>query len=186
MDGFTLIARLVEAFVWPTTVLIGLVVLRQPLGLLLGQLTKLKYKGLEAEFGAEVLEIRTEAESELEPPSPERDTDPEESSAQRLLHSYPSAAVMEAWRGVELAAKELLKRNGVEPSGNTATPYRHIERTLASTEALAPGKVKIFGDLRRLRNKVVHAEGFEISSERASEYVRLALMLTSHLNNLES
>lgn len=178
MDWITFSARLVDALAWPLTVLVGVLLLRKPLSQLLPEMRKVKYKDFEAEFGAEMHELREEAERE-------RESMPSGDGRARRLHDLaavaPNAAVLEAWREVEGAAKALLEAEGYDLDYEVATPYRLIEGVLGSEELVETRHVKMYRQLRRLRNKVAHAEGYELSAEQARQYVELALALREQL-----
>jgi hypothetical protein len=179
MDALTFISKLIDSLAWPVTVVIALVLLRRPLAELLPQMRKLKYKDFEAEFGEDVKQLEEEAKQVLpaEVVESARAGDPIE----QLIEVSPSAAVLEAWRGVEAAAKRLLERKGHKLDYEVAAPYKLIERVL-DTAAIDRRKLKIFADLRRLRNKVAHADEYEVAPARARDYVRLASALTADLD----
>jgi hypothetical protein len=42
--------------------------------------------------------------------------------------------------------------------------------------------LKIFSDLRQIRNKAAHAEEYIITSEKADEYIQIALKLNEYFN----
>jgi uncharacterized protein YutE (UPF0331/DUF86 family) len=57
-------------------------------------------------------------------------------------------------------------------------------------EVLVRGKIidqrrgKILNDLRQLRNKVVHATDFTLSTEQAKKYIDLSIKLRQYLDSL--
>ena len=42
---------------------------------------------------------------------------------------------------------------------------------------LENNKIKIYADLRKLRNKVAHAADYDVNEEQASEYISIAMNL---------
>lgn len=183
MDWLTFIATLVQALAWPSTIVVGVLLLRRPLIQLLPQMRRLKYRDLEAEFGIEVQNIEARMREALPDRVLEAVPGSENSSAARLLDVSPTAAVLEAWRGIESAAKNLIERSHLSISYDGATPFKLIERVLASSHLMDQRKLRVFNDLRRFRNRVAHAESSEISRNDAAEYVRLAESLVADLNS---
>ncbi|MCG8459715.1 MAG: hypothetical protein MI919_25825, partial [Holophagales bacterium] len=59
-----------------------------------------------------------------------------------------------------------------------------LEEALAASGLAGASTLELFADLRRLRNKVAHAPGFEVDRERASDYVDVALKLTAFFDDL--
>lgn len=183
VDWLTFIATLVQALAWPSTIVVGVLLLRRPLIQLLPQMRRLKYRDLEAEFGIEVQNIEARMREALPDRVLEAVPGSENSSAARLLDVSPTAAVLEAWRGIESAAKNLIERSHLSISYDGATPFKLIERVLASSHLMDQRKLRVFNDLRRFRNRVAHAESSEISRNDAAEYVRLAESLVADLNS---
>lgn len=182
MDSLTFISELVDALAWPATVLVIVWLLRGPLTQLIPEVRKLKYRDFEAEFGREVEDLRERMVNAI-PPSK---TAPEKTESferlEELARIAPNAAVLEAWKEVEAAARRLLAAHGLEVDSTGATPYLRIEQMLQRGEYVEESRVKIFKDLRRLRNKVAHATGYEISHVQAQEYIELALALKESLD----
>ncbi len=149
------------------------------------QVRKLKYKDFEAEFGDDVKKLKIEAipsltivEAPRVPPRPDE-------KVWRLVDISPSAAVMEAWKEVEAAAKALIDRRGYKLDYDIDTPYRLVERVLEKTGIIEHRKLKIFNELRRLRNKVAHAEGYEVTADQATDYIELAKSLSKYLEETD-
>lgn len=186
MDILTFIAKLADSLAWPLVVVITLILLRRPLSELLPQVKKLRYKELEAEFGREVAQIDEKVSSEL--PEKVQAAPLPESAESKLLNLAgiaPNAAVLEAWKSIEESARSLIAQRGHQLDADSATPYFLIERVLSRGGILEPAKIKIFRDLRLLRNKVAHAEDFPLSSRQAAEYVRVAMTLCRYLDDLQ-
>lgn len=184
MDWLTFSVELIKALIWPLLVVIILIIIRKPLSELVPYLKKLKLGELEAEFEKTVRQIKDNMDQEpalkskktaaLIPPA-------ETERLYQLAEIAPNAAVLEAWKKLELAAKELIARRGYELDYNIAAPYRLIERILEKTQLIELKKVKVFNELRKLRNKIAHAADFEISFDQAKEYIALANSLRSYL-----
>ena len=144
----------------------------------------MKYKDFEAEFAQDVQQLKQEVIQEL----PERpllvpEHEKEEKRLYEMAEIAPNAAVMEVWKHVETAAKNLISSRGHDLAYDISTPYRLIERVLDRGGLIEKRKVKIFNELRRLRNKVAHAGEFEVSPTQAAEYVQLAILLVEYLDS---
>ena len=48
---------------------------------------------------------------------------------------------------------------------------------MLNNKLLENKKIKIYADLRRLRNKVAHAADYDVNEEQASEYINIAMNL---------
>ncbi|QDT42208.1 hypothetical protein Pan241w_22890 [Gimesia alba] len=177
--------EVLEILVWPVTVIIVVVILRESLARLLLKTKKLKYKDLEVSFRESIEKIEAEAqEVSLNEPPRERKLESVEIDLYELASISPTVAVIEAWKSVESAARVLIQAKGHRLDYDTATPYKLIQDTLENENLLDERHCKIFNDLRLLRNKIVHAEGYTFSEEQARKYIDLSIRLRSYLNEL--
>lgn len=179
MDWLAFIAAMADALAWPLVVVLLFWVLRRPLLALLPQVTRLRYKELEADFGRAVAEVEAHVAQALPDSAAARLPAPDgrEARLAALASVAPGAAVMEAWREVEAAAKRLIAREQLQPDYQVPTPYRLIEQILQHARLLETRHVKLFRELRLLRNKVAHAPDFDPTAEQAVEYVHAACAL---------
>lgn len=185
MDLPTFVVELIKALAWPGVVLTVVLLLRKQLRALLPLLTKLKYKDLELAFGREAAEARAEA-AEL-PPPPGRtlaQLPPVSLAVQRLLTVSPRSAVIEAWREVEEAARDVaISRQVMQPGLGTIPPGK-LANVLAAHNILQPPHLGLFHDLRALRNQAAHVPEFALSDEAARDYVGAAARLIEFLRSL--
>ena len=99
----------------------------------------------------------------------------------QLAEMHPRSAIFESWMRVEAAARALLESKAIIVSKPTYVPAARLAEPLAQNKYITQGQVTLFHELRRLRNEVAHAEGFEPTLESARAYIDLALFLQSHL-----
>jgi hypothetical protein len=186
MDWLTALVRLVEALAWPLTVAIVILVLvfRSEFRGLVPLLRKFKAgpAGVEAEFERRIQEISEEAG----PTPPEIDEEPDRRkitlSELALLH--PRSAILEAWRGVESAARRAALQIATgSPMPDVSTALKAV-RELVRAEAISAEDLGLFHDLRGLRNQAVHVLDFEPSQDAGLRYVELASRLQSRLEAL--
>ncbi len=181
MDGLTFAADVVKAVAWPVSVFASVLLLRKPLANLLPQTRSVKYGEFQVEFGRAIGELHDKAATELPAPAPKAPEPSLEDRLVDLLAVSPNAAVLAAWREVERAALQLAGTQGLHVDSNTDTPYKSVQQLLADSDLVEPSKIKIFDDLRRLRNKVAHAPGMQVSTDNALEFIEVALALIHYL-----
>lgn len=183
MNWLDFIASVVGSLAWPAVTLAGLLILKNPIERAIPRLHKLKYKELEAEFDRELDKIEQEAkDAGLETVEDAEIVRDFEDHLKQIAHISPNAAIVEAFREIESAAKKLLKYKGHEPDYKVAAPYRLIERVLDKTSTLGPREVKIFRDLRQLRNKITHAD-YTATEVQATEYIELSGQLIAKMED---
>ena len=82
---------------------------------------------------------------------------------------------------VEAAARALLESKGISVSKPSYLPAARLAEPLAQRAYITEGQVTLFHELRRLRNEIAHAQGFEPTLESARAYIDLASFLQGHL-----
>ena len=185
MDWLTFISKLADALAWPLAVVVALILFRAPIIALFPELRRLRYKDFEVEFDKEIEALKAAAGPELSAGIAETETHREiRSRLTTLADIAPNAAVLEAWAQVQTAAKSLIERHGHKLDYDVAEPYRLIQQILERSGLLERRKIKVFQDLRRLRNKAAHADGFDVAPAQAKEYVELAVSLAGYMDNV--
>ena len=69
-------------------------------------------------------------------------------------------------------------------SNKGAAPYLALQNLLLDHKLLENKKIKIYSDLRTLRNKVAHAANVEVDEDQATEYINIAMNLVSIIESL--
>jgi hypothetical protein len=185
MDWLTFLSRLVESLAWPLSVFLIVLYVRKPLRSLIPLLQRLKYRGLELEFGQRVEEIKRELAREL--PNQTKPTFPTEESQTlaRLAEVSPRSAVLEAWRGVELAALAA----GRKLAGHKFTNYTLTPQAISileASESLDSNVIALLHDLHELRNRAAHAPEFALSTRLALRYAATAEAVVYYLKGVEA
>ena len=183
MDGLKFVAEIVDALAWPATLIVVLALFRKPLIDLLPQTRKVKYKEFELEFSAQVTDLHARAERELPRETASAQQREMLENLQDLAEITPNAAVLEAWEEIEASAKQLIVTRGIELDYEIDTPYKLIEITLAKEKLIDTKKIKIYADLRQLRNRVAHAPNYELTKSQVSEYIDVAVKLKVYLDD---
>ncbi len=175
--------EIVQIVVWPATLVVSLLILRPALLSIIGgtRPKRVKYRELELEFErahheAEGVLASEEKETGEEPPASRVEIDLRE-----LARVAPGTAVQHAFHAVVSTARSLLDALGVRLEQDARTPYKAIQQALVARGLLDPARERTFEDLRVLRNKVQHAEGYEVSTHHALLYVDMAESVCRHL-----
>ena len=112
----------------------------------------------------------------------------------RLVDILPRAAILEAWREVELAVEEVATlseirvtktieevRSAEPPDDHVSPPV--LTRYLVERQVIDIDTFTIFEELRQLRNQASHVPDFQPLPENAKEYVDIALRLVDRLHS---
>ena len=175
---YDLIARLTAALVWPVVVLAMVVGYRKQILRLLQSLARLKVGPAQFEFqsGLEGAEQKAEDLQLAPAPIPQMTArtmlESTYYTAIQLASISPRAAVIEAWRSVELALADLGKSYDM----SIRTPRdagRILERL--EREGLVESEIaSLYTDLRTLRNNAVHKPDLDLTPQVALRYAELA------------
>lgn len=183
MDWMTFVVEIIDSLVWPLTILGLFILLREPISDLIPLLAKLRYKDFEVNFAQKLDEASSKA-SQL-PESAERGLPAANGDDELLeLAQYsPRAAILEAWIGLENAAKKAADRTEVEVDRSLLRSPLELTDLLKDEGIIDSRQADLMHDLRNLRNAAAHAANFEPSTDEAVKYVRAAARLeTSMLN----
>lgn len=190
MDWPTFSVRMVEALVWPLTVVVLAVVLRRYLRTLFAALNKVSWMGVEAEFNQKLQTIEIAADRAQLPSSRDIERlvvgspEPAADKYWRLANVSPRAAIVEAWRDVELAAEQLGERLKLVNPGESA--YRVVEKSVhALTGPTGPDNkwLEVYRELQDLRNRAAHSTRFDLDAKQAYDYSLLASRLAARLRS---
>jgi hypothetical protein len=177
MDWLTFFASLVGSLAWPAALVGVVLVLRRSLNRLLPDLTRLKYKDLELEFGRQVAQAKIEIET-----SPEVKQLPERRQLELSVHSVsltalarisPRAAVLEAWLPFEVVLSRVGVKLGLMNAGRPPLQMPHLIEALVNRGALTSDEGRAVTRLRELRNKVVHAPAVELPPNAVAEFAQV-------------
>lgn len=215
MDGFQFSSSLVGSLVtllgslaWPAVALFFILRYEDKIVVLIDFIKKLKLGPLELEFErkakeAEALaeEVEQEvpaveaqpAEPEPEPAAPEP-TAPSSSAMlansqelKRLAAARPSAAILEAWRNVEVILLEYIADKGLYVAEKHAnTPTMWINAVSISPSPLPRATRKLLHELHDLRNQVIHSPSLRPTASAALSYVESSEKLVASIYRMLS
>ncbi len=189
MDWLTFLSSIFDSLAWPIVVLLAVLMLRRPLSNLIPFLRKLKWKDFEAEFGREVSMLGDSIRREIQvpAPSPSGVEDPlgilstAVAEYSRLAELSPRSVVLESWRQVESAARNIASQHDMPAEKIESLPPAALGRFLAQAGIIDNKQLDFFNHLRGLRNKAAHAEEFAFSKEDALEYTDVSKMLAEYI-----
>ena len=174
---------------WPLTVLFLALLFRAEIRRAFGRLLQLKYKEFEATFKDELREAEAEVKdvatlrqnqvTVLPEPAP---TDGKDQELARIAEISPRAAIVEAWRDIELATHALADKYAVR--GEHRIEGSTTIRDLIAKGALPEEFLRLYNRLRRLRSQAVHAPDFALEKDEAERYINLARYLARQLRTL--
>lgn len=183
MTCLEFIASITSSLAWPVVLLIGLLIMKEPLLKALPRLQKVKFKELEAEFDRDLDKIEQDVKAAgLEEVEDTEIVEDLQDRLEQISQISPNAAIVEAFRSVEQSAKTLIKSRNLHPDYKTASPYKLIERVLSQNDFLNKKEISIFRDLRNLRNKITHSD-LHASKKQADEYIELAALLIAKIDD---
>jgi len=180
MDRKQFIADIVKSLSWPIVIVLIFILFRGQVDNLIVNTSKFTCGSFQLSFSKEVSKIR----NEIHQLAPTLKYDPDKSDRlRRTATSAPSLAIIEAWKEVKVAATQFILKREPNLKLNPSTPYKELGSLLLKHKAVNDKQIKIFDDLRLLRNKVKYAPQYEVTSDQALEYVNLALTLADYLSN---
>ncbi len=204
---------IVASVAWPGVVVTAIVLMRKPLRRLVGRLESYEGAGQKFSFGKAVEELEEKVGDELGRATEasrvtgggqggrkagvvggiERRDHPVPDFAwanlAQLAQVSGSAAVIEAWRGVELALTSLFDqaravRGGAEEARRQQESVPRMLTYLSRVGVLSPENVSSIRQLSTLRNQAAHTD-VEISENEALGYSDLALSIARALTETE-
>lgn len=171
-QGF--VASLVQSLAWPAGVLAVVIVLRKPIGVVLGQgVRRVKAGPVEVEFDQLQAEVREELarSPELAGAQVPALTASLREELSRLAEASPQTAVGLAFQQIEARLSEMLSNVGVPPS--SAMGGRALARLARKHDLISDETLAAIEGLSVLRDLTAHAGG-DISADRARDYLALA------------
>ena len=176
-EGMELVVNLIVGIAWPVAVVWIAYVFKGELKSLLRRVSQLKYKDLEAQFGAGLALAESEVSSlQAAPPAaPRPELLSKLESLCRISDVSPRAAILEAWVLVEDAAG----RSGFVQGASIPriNPHLYVEE-LVRLGKLPAGSDSLLDQMRKLRNQAAHMPDFTVDQDEADRYLQLATRMS--------
>jgi uncharacterized protein YutE (UPF0331/DUF86 family) len=174
--------EIIKAIAWPIAIVWLGYVFRSEVRQLLGRISSLKYKDMEANFDKQLAKAESEAKSiTLNKKSNENLSQTEQ--LLRIADVSPRAAIVEAWTLIEMAASKKGLKAGV---ALPRTSPKMIVDYLQMSGDLPQNSIKLIEQLRKLRNQAVHMPDFAINQSEAERYLELAAKIAAVISAEES
>lgn len=180
MDWKTFTSEIINSLAWPAVTLLSVISLKDKVGDLLPRLKKLKHKDTELEFIEGVTELAKEAITIQTPEIESDQTKMDRAVLQRLANISPRAAVIEAYRIVEIAGVKAIEEFYPELKGHDVRSQVQVSKMLRD-KILTPERYQQLRELLMLRNKAAHDERFSLTGSPIQAYIDIALSLSSEL-----
>ncbi len=168
-------ASIIDSLAWPIVILIIILIFRAHLISALKNLKSVKYGDAEATFERELAEATFTAQA-LE--TPEIETAKENTARINELiemaSTSPTGAIIEAWKDIEKAARDVVEKSGLPLASTPSRPYFNLQNFLSDHNLLPKAEIDTFRELRMIRNRAAHSNDFDISSDIARRYINLA------------
>ena len=176
-EGMELVVNLIVGIAWPVAVVWIAYVFKGELKSLLRRVSQLKYKDLEAQFGAGLALAESEVSSlQAAPPAaPRPELLSKLESLRRISDVSPRAAILEAWVLVEDAAG----RSGFVQGASIPriNPHLYVEE-LVRLGKLPAGSDSLLDQMRKLRNQAAHMPDFTVDQDEADRYLQLTTRMS--------
>jgi len=189
MTMLEFISSIISSLAWPISILITILIFKNPLSEVVISLRKIRYKDLEMEF--EKLKLTAKAL----PETIESKAIPE---AERLIYSSleeqmgdiaprsPEGAVLIAWAAIETAISSAVMRLAISPESPAYRSVVHNMECLEKYTDLDKAIFPMLNELRAVRNHSAHAgrKKYEISVDQALLYGKTAEKVIRIIQNL--
>lgn len=181
------IAKMTDTLAWPILVLIIALIFRRQILQTISSLKSFRFGNAEAKF-EQGLQDATEKAQAIEPASEEivQASTPRRNELLRMAGASPTGAIIEAWKDVEQAVRELARNNNLLTENNRPQPAFNLIRLLAREELLPKPESETISELRVIRNQAAHLNDYVISKDQASRYVDLADRIVDSIQTIIS
>ncbi|HFQ5008729.1 TPA: hypothetical protein ACG1TX_004191 [Vibrio vulnificus] len=171
MKKLEFVASIIDSLAWPVTVFLCILILKEPMGKLLGRVSKFKYGEIEAEFQERLEKLVAFEQSE----EIKVNADTAEASVylEDLAETSPRAAVLEAWLKVQKATSAFCIAKGFPQNVSHQGLFKLARERNLDIDAFKT----VHQELRLLRNKAVHASDSDITPATARQYIKNANFL---------
>ncbi len=174
------IIKLFDIIIWPSIVLIIVIILRKPIKSMILFVENIKYKDFEVKFHKGLNQLKEEVK---EAGIAIQNQIGEKTDIYKLIEISPSSAIIESWKELELAA-----RKKVEELASHETKFKNpLQRPIAYLEytgALIPSTARAIRELQSLRNQTAHISDIKIKKEDALEYSSLAKAILKQVESI--
>jgi hypothetical protein len=174
------VSEMAASLAWPITVLIIIFWFKPPIISVLTELESLSFGGMEAKMNKN-LKKATEIVKSIEQPEETVNSHPDSGISDLFDKSVlnPAGAIVDAWKDVEKTARSIVENSGLSLVSTPSRPYFSLQKFMMDNELLPKPEIDTFRELRIMRNRAAKASDFEITTDQARQYIRLANRLVA-------
>ena len=179
MDWLTFTSNVISALAWPAGACVVALIFRAQIRDLVGNLSRLKWGEVEAQFGDSVEQIREDVKSVED--DPDYEDRPVEAKLVDLTETHPHLAVLEGWKTLERAITNLSsKKLDIERSRPVQA---HID-ALAKSDLLPRAMTNAISNIRDVRNRAAHELDANVSKGSAYLLLDMIADITGYLDKI--
>lgn len=179
------IANIIDSLAWPITILLLGYLFKKEFNLLIGRVSTLKYKDLQADFKNTLNEVENEAKK-FSYTKDNKTIMPDYKNERytrlmSLAEVSPRGAILEAWIEIETELFKLCKR------ANFKSDHKNsflLIKDMVSNNILPDNILPLFNGLKNMRNKAVHLPDFFLDDED-KRYLNIAIGISNLLETLD-
>lgn len=179
------IANIIDSLAWPITILLLGYLFKKEFNLLIGRVSTLKYKDLQADFKNTLNEVENEAKK-FSYTKDNKTIMPDYKNERyirlmSLAEVSPRGAILEAWIEIETELFKLCKR------ADFKNDYKNsflLIRDLISNNIIPADILPLLDGLMKIRNKAVHLPDFFLDDED-KRYLNIAIGISNLLETLD-
>jgi len=175
MDWKTFIAQIVSALAWPLAIVAIFTLFRGKIGRFIDRINRLKYGETELEFAQSVSEISSEKIHLARGHYKSAELNEKSIELSKVADIDPRAAILTAYAYLEGTVKSAVTDPDLKDKSISAIINSLVGKPLMGSH------LNQFIELRRLRNKVAHADQFEMTGMLVQEYIDICLSLADVL-----
>jgi len=179
------VVQLIIGLGWPVAAVVIVLLLRKEVANVIGRLSKVRYKELEAEFRETLQEIEAKPSPSVPEPEEFDDWNPELKDRKKelytLAHISPRAAIMESWLDVESQIRRSAGYLHLDATGDVVTLVDKIREKLKRVPKSMAARVR---ELRKLRNVAIHETQLNLPQKEVMQYVTIAVHLAATLDSV--
>lgn len=182
----TFLSSVIGSTAWPLALLILVLVFRKQIATILDKIKSVKWGDVEAVIERDIQEATTTA-SAIEP-APADIADENKGrflELTKMARSSPTGAIVEAWKDIEEAGRDLAESSGIAVSSVPSRPYFSLQALLAGNKLIPRAEVETFRELRMIRNRAAHIKDDQVTVDQARQYVVLADRLVDALKAIK-
>ena len=156
MDWKQFVASIFSSLAWPIAIIVLAILFKNQIREKLAQIRKFGAAGVNFEIAEQVKEVQRAGEAvELEQTNGPRDAIELDPGLMILAKSFPEAAVLQSFKGIEAVLLRIRQRL---PDNKPHRNLNEVLKALADDSQISQNVITLFQSLRQARNTAAHAK----------------------------